>query len=313
MRKVLILFVLVMMSSPALAQSDCGNGLPCGPIPWRLPQFPDLSSPTPMPTLEIPESDINPPGQPTATPAPINTATPIALDTGEIESQLDTLNTLLQQTPLALDSTISLQQDEPVLQDDFTNWSGSCPSDWSCFSQPPNSELLQDPAGVRLIRNTVVAYLNRTVLVQGEAYIYIVNVPEITGIINVYSGDLQSHRNDISAPGIYTFTDPSAATSTLWIRAAGTTGTNAVVSSIEVRPASATLAELGAGAGTFFGYARGLSGDTFGPLAPLVTLTITGMVLIISTKLITFMLPVLAALFGILRKLVVAVLEFLPL
>lgn len=305
MRKLLLLFVLVMMSSPALAQSDCGNGLPCGPVPWRLPQFPDLSSPTPMPTLEIPESDINPPGQPTATPAPINTATPIALDTGEIESQLDTLNTLLQQTPLALDSTISLLH-EPVLQDDFTNWSGSCPVGWIC-----SGEVSQVPEGIRLFRSPDLAYARTgDILTIGEDYRYTVVVTTITGLLEVGTAGSGGLRQ-ITTPGVHTDTF-TAINAQFYVRASGNP-TDVIVSSVVVEPASATLAELGAGAGTFFGYARGLSGDTFGPLAPLVTLTITGMVLIISTKLITFMLPVLAALFGILRKLVVAVLEFLPL
>jgi hypothetical protein len=47
MRVVLMgLLILLSASSGAAAQS-CGNGLPCGPIPWRLPNLPDLKTPTP--------------------------------------------------------------------------------------------------------------------------------------------------------------------------------------------------------------------------------------------------------------------------
>lgn len=53
----------------AAAQNDCGNGLPCGSIPWPQPNPPQLKSPTPIPTV-TPRPDVNGsvgPGTPTAT------------------------------------------------------------------------------------------------------------------------------------------------------------------------------------------------------------------------------------------------------
>lgn len=49
-----------------LQQSDCGNGLPCGPIPWQLPIMPALESPTPLDLSSDQSAD---PGA-TATPTP---------------------------------------------------------------------------------------------------------------------------------------------------------------------------------------------------------------------------------------------------
>ncbi len=40
------------------AQSDCGNGLPCGSIPWPQPNPPQLQSPTPLPT-STPRPDLS--------------------------------------------------------------------------------------------------------------------------------------------------------------------------------------------------------------------------------------------------------------
>jgi len=50
---------------PFNQNSDCGSGLPCGQLPWNLPSFPVLESPTP---LDILDSSINPGDTPTPTP-----------------------------------------------------------------------------------------------------------------------------------------------------------------------------------------------------------------------------------------------------
>lgn len=64
--------LIFLMAVPVLiyAQDDCGDGLPCGKIPWDLPQLPELPSPTPIPTI-TPRPDVNGSigvGTPTPTP-----------------------------------------------------------------------------------------------------------------------------------------------------------------------------------------------------------------------------------------------------
>lgn len=64
-----MLIYLMMGFGVSYAQDDCGDGLPCGRIPWDLPAFPSLPSATPIPTI-TPRPDFNGnvgPGTPTAT------------------------------------------------------------------------------------------------------------------------------------------------------------------------------------------------------------------------------------------------------
>jgi hypothetical protein len=58
MIRLLVIGVLLITSvgSAAVAQS-CGEGLPCGPIPWQLPRLPDLHTPTPVPTIAADATD----------------------------------------------------------------------------------------------------------------------------------------------------------------------------------------------------------------------------------------------------------------
>jgi len=48
MRRVFILLVMIVACAGGVSAQDCGNGLPCGPIPWPLPVMPELVSPTPI-------------------------------------------------------------------------------------------------------------------------------------------------------------------------------------------------------------------------------------------------------------------------
>jgi hypothetical protein len=118
----------------------------------------------------------------------------------------------------------------------------------------------------------------------------------------------------ITAGATGTFTVTFTAAGTNLNLNATTTGLNLTVDEVILVPVSnTTLSTLGTNAGTFFGYLRGIDTATFGPLAPLVALLITGFLVIFSVKLITFLLPIIAALFGIVRKIISAVMEFLPL
>lgn len=187
MRKITIIFLLLLLTHTASAQnSDCGSGLPCGPIPWRLPVLPVLQSPTPAPTqFATAAPTYTPGGPPTATIQP--TANPLDIDTSGIHDQVATLNAAMASTPIII------------------------------YNQ------------------------------EGTPF-----------------------------------------------------------------ETAAQYEELTQNAAVFFGYAQGL-GAGFGPLAPLVQFTFLSMLVVLSVKATTFLFPLLAAIFGIIRKVVSLILEFIPL
>lgn len=99
MRTVLAFFLVLLLTAPVSAQiNDCGQGMPCGPVPWRLPVLPRLSSPTPIPTAAV--SGVTTPGAPTATAPPL--ATLESIDTAPIQEQVTTLTALMYATPVGI-------------------------------------------------------------------------------------------------------------------------------------------------------------------------------------------------------------------
>lgn len=99
MKRLMLSVVFMMLSAvPVLAQRDCGDGLPCGRLPWDLPVLPALSSPTPMPTVAVTVQPTPGPGTPTVAPSP--TIPPIStIDTSDISDQVATLGAVMAQTP----------------------------------------------------------------------------------------------------------------------------------------------------------------------------------------------------------------------
>ena len=187
-KSILIGVLLFLTALPVSAQSkDCGSGLPCGPLPWKLPVLPTLASPTPAPTTSI-AATASPSGTQQATPpAAIVTAIPpptVDLDTGGIDDSFATLSAIMASTPLV------------VLNTEGT------------------------PVG--------------------------------------------------------------------------------------------PVEDLDANASVFFSYAKGMTTDWAGPIAPLITLTMTAFVTVVGVKIITFILPLLSAIFGIIRKIISLILDFLP-
>lgn len=89
--------VLALIFSPVAG--NCGNGLPCGPVPWTLPSLPKLASPTPMPTIVLTTLPPTPgAGTPTATP-PAATATPTpSFNVSQITDSVATLSALSEAT-----------------------------------------------------------------------------------------------------------------------------------------------------------------------------------------------------------------------
>jgi len=143
-KRLLLIALILLMVAPALAQTatptptpsqtplptsgatrtprptsipgECGQGLPCGPLPWRLPSWPNLQSPTPFPTVLIEQTltATYTPGGPTVTPTPTMTPsiTPTLAPTGtyqfeEIEQRLQTLQAVLEATapPVLVEGT----------------------------------------------------------------------------------------------------------------------------------------------------------------------------------------------------------------
>jgi hypothetical protein len=99
MRTVLALVLILLIAAPVVAQvNDCGQGMPCGPVPWRLPVLPRLSSPTPMPTAQV--TGASTPGIPTATAPPLSTLN--SVDTAPIQEQVSTLTALMYSTPVGI-------------------------------------------------------------------------------------------------------------------------------------------------------------------------------------------------------------------
>ncbi len=187
MRHLLICAVMLILgASLVVAQDDCGDGLPCGKIPWSIPPLPQVESPTPMPTIGVTISvPTQTPGGATATPAPTSTPN---LDTSGISDQMGTLQSVMASTPLS----VSDLNGTPVNTDD-------------------------------------------------------------------------------------------------------------------------TFTELGSNAGTFFGYIRTISTVGFGQMTPLVSFAFIAMVVVISIKASGFIIPLGAAIFGIIRKVIGLILDFLPL
>lgn len=185
MRRVLLASVFMLLFQTVRA-SECGNGLPCGSIPWPLPAPPQLASPTPMPTVGV---TTNPPtqtpGGATATPAPTQ-AGGINIDTSGINNQFATLQVMANATSPAI-----------------------------------------------------------------------------------------------------------------------------IVSGTPISP-SEQLTSLTQNTSTFFGYLRGVSEINLGGLTPLIAFVTLSFVTVLSVKIITLLLPVLAVLFGFLRKIISVVLDFLP-
>jgi hypothetical protein len=180
-KTVLIGLLLFLIALPVSAQSkNCGSGLPCGPLPWALPSLPNLSSPTPMPTIVITDESAGVDPEVTETPAPPG----VDLDTGGIDSSFATLNAIMASTPMVL------------------------------------------------------------------------------------------------------------------LNAEGT--------------AEPIMGDVDENASVFFSYAKGMTTDWAGPIAPLVSLTLTAFVTVIGVKIITFVLPLVSAIFGIVRKVISLILDFLP-
>lgn len=177
----LIVAGVALMAAGVSAQTDCGFVVPCGPIPWRMPQLPALASPTPMPTIAA-TTYVGNPGA--GTPTAIPTATPGFLDTQNLQDQIATLNAVIASTPVPVAGT---------------------PVDDSSYQ------------------------------------------------------------------------------------------------------------ELGANAGTLFGYARGIGDLNLGSLTPMIAFSLLAIVIVLTVKISTLMLPVIMAILGIIRKIVNIILEFIPL
>lgn len=188
MKQILVGVTLLLLAIPLVmvAQRDCGNGLPCGAIPWPLPKLPILISPTPMPTSVI-----------TPGPTPTSLAT---LITGDVFP------------------TVAVVSGLNDLSDQF---------------------------------KTLAAVINAT-----------------------------------SVPVVVSGTPVSA---------------------------SEQLNQTAGNAGVFFGYVHGFSEINLGGLTPFVIFTITAFLTVITMKSLSFILPVVAAIFGLVLRVVQFIIGLLKL
>jgi len=73
------------------------------------------------------------------------------------------------------------------------------------------------------------------------------------------------------------------------------------------------FAQVGEDAGMFFGYARSIiSPVTFGPIWPLVAFSFTALAVVLIVTATTFLLPGAVAIFGLIRKLISTIMDFIP-
>lgn len=98
MRHLFTIALMLLMAQTSLAQNgNCGNGLPCGSIPWDLPDFPKMESPTPIPDIY---NDPSAPPQATAT-ATMSSTEIADLDTAY--NSLATIESIMQSTPVLIE------------------------------------------------------------------------------------------------------------------------------------------------------------------------------------------------------------------
>lgn len=105
MKAIGVALLMLLLAAPVFAQGDCGNGLPCGPIPWRLPVFDELMSPTPITYVIAPTPGEGTPTEaPTETPAPTETFTPSPTPTrffgDDPDDVLATLSSIVEGTAI---------------------------------------------------------------------------------------------------------------------------------------------------------------------------------------------------------------------
>lgn len=73
------------------------------------------------------------------------------------------------------------------------------------------------------------------------------------------------------------------------------------------------FAEVGGNAGQFFGYARTISQSSMGSFTPILNFLFLLLATVLSVKFFDFLLPVVMAVVGIVRKIIQVILDFIPL
>jgi hypothetical protein len=95
-------WLLVLLLLPLLVRAQTCNSLPCGNIPWAIPNLPVLQSPTPMPTLILGSGTAAPTASaaPSETPAPTGT---VFSDFSAVGDSLSTLNAVVSGTDIPVE------------------------------------------------------------------------------------------------------------------------------------------------------------------------------------------------------------------
>jgi hypothetical protein len=100
MKRLLVLCLLIFTFGTTVnAQQVCGNGVPCGPLPWSLPLLPDLPTPTRFPTVVVTMTPS--PTEFMVTEDPGGGPTPVPtgfIDLGDLEDKVATLEAILEAT-----------------------------------------------------------------------------------------------------------------------------------------------------------------------------------------------------------------------
>jgi hypothetical protein len=333
-KTICFLFLLIALAVlPATSNADdCGNGLPCGPIPWQLPPLPGLVSPSPIPTIAITVAPTATPGGPTPTrggptSAPGGGVPTFDVDTSGINHQMETLTA-------QLNSPVQQVVGSPL------DWAGSCvnlypnfiswPTGWSAsggFTKDSQNGLKVQMNGI-----SPQTLLQTGISVDPDTE-YSLNFAvrnDFESAIDVEAGlGAATHNYEISPTGgefhvikftpggsvelgggltilTLTFSAPDVATAYLLYACVAP-------SNITIDPnGTSQMSQIAANAGDFFGYAKTVSTVSFGSLSPLISFGFTAMVVVLTTKILSFILPLVSALFGIVRKIISLILDFLP-
>lgn len=97
-----LLTMVALASFAPVAAAQCQFYRECFQVPWAIPQFAELQSPTPFPTVVITQTYTPTPFTPTATPTIVPTSDYTPVNATAVVEQLQTLQAIASGTPVPI-------------------------------------------------------------------------------------------------------------------------------------------------------------------------------------------------------------------
>jgi hypothetical protein len=302
---------------------NCGYGLPCGPVPWDLPNFPALVSPSPFPTQQA-----------TATPIVLYTYDGIIPDGLEFNAGAgeyiltffieDTSGdqyidfSIMQLSPLS-GYRLTIGSDNSLVLSRVDNGTGTV------LTSSSSVVYSGDKLSIRAGASGISIYVNGSVVLQSPDNDYngypLVNYTTAGGSIRDIRVDPYNETQEIinltPTPG-YDATNTPRPELTDIVEVFGTVAVITPITELDGLGGSGPISiqsvidVVEEDAGLFFGYVKGVSSLNIGVLQPLIDnfFLMVGFFLVIMSML--FIVPVLTAIASMVRKLVQLVLDFIP-